>query len=98
MLKRKLQIGLAALAISLSANVCSASHLIDETSALKGEIVSLVKVGQTVMEGDELARVKTLTGSAPAARATVCGTIAVVYVTVGENVDANSMIAQIAVE
>lgn len=98
MWKRKLKIGLATLAIGLWASIGWASHLIDETSALKGEIVSVVEVGQTVMEGDELARVKTLTGSAPAARATVCGTIAVVYVAVGDAVDANSPVAQIAVE
>lgn len=98
MLKRKLKVVLTALVLAVGTNVCAASHLIDETSALKGEIVSVVEVGQTVTEGDELARVKTLTGSAPAARATVCGTVAAVYVEVGDTVDANSAVAQIAVE
>lgn len=98
MVKRSLRIVLTALALGIFGSTCSASHLIDETSVLKGEIVSVIEVGQTVMEGDELVRVKTLTGSAPAARATVCGTIAVVYVAVGDDVDANSPVAQIAVE
>lgn len=98
MLKRSLVIGLIALGIGFGASVCSASHLIDETSALKGEIVSVAEVGQTVVEGDELARVKTLTGSAPAVRATVCGTVALVYAEIGDVVDAGSSVVQIAVE
>lgn len=99
MMKRRIGTGLAALVMMLmSSSFALAAHLIDETSVLKGTVISVVTVGQTVTEGDELARVKTLTGSAPAARATVSGTVAEVYIEVGETIASNTVVAQIAVE
>ena len=99
MLKRSIKSGLiVAVVFVLLSSVAFASHLIDEASILKGEVVSVVTVGQTVTEGDELVRVKTLSGSITAARATVNGTIANVYVEVGDQIGANTVVAQIAVE
>ena len=99
MLKRYIKSGLiVAVVFVLLSSVAFASHLIDEASILKGEVVSVVTVGQTVTEGDELVRVKTLSGSITAARATVNGTIANVYVEVGDQIGANTVVAQIAVE
>lgn len=98
MLRKRIGTGLAILLAMFNIATCSAAHLVDEASVLKGKVVSVVAVGQTVMEGDELARIETLTGSVTAARATVNGTVAVVYVEVGETIRANSVVAQIAVE
>ena len=89
---------IAAVAVMMGSSIAFASHLIDEASILKGTVVSVVAVGQTVTEGDELARVKTLSGSITAARATVSGTVAEVYVEVGDVIGANTVVAQIAVE
>lgn len=99
MLKRHLRIGLIAGLVAIMGNSFAfASHLIDEMSILKGTVVSVVTVGQTVTEGDELARVKTLSGNITAARATVNGTVSEVYVEVGDTIGANTVVAQIAVE
>ncbi|MBQ6713839.1 MAG: hypothetical protein IJN28_08680 [Selenomonadales bacterium] len=99
MLKRYIKRGLiATVALMLASSGAFASHLIDEASILKGKVVSVVTVGQTVTEGDELVRIKTLSGSITAARATVNGTIAEVYVEVGDTIGANTVVAQIAVE
>ena len=98
MLKRYIKSGLIAAVLMLSSSGAFASHLIDEASILKGEVVSVVTVGQTVTKGDELVRIKTLSGSITAARATVNGTIAEVYVEVGDKIGANTVVAQIAVE
>lgn len=99
MLKRHLRIGLIAGLVAIMGNSFAfASHLIDEMSILKGTVVSVVTVGQTVTEGDELARVETLSGNITAARATVNGTVSEVYVEVGDTIGANTVVAQIAVE
>ncbi|MBO5245210.1 MAG: biotin-requiring enzyme [Selenomonadales bacterium] len=99
MLKRKIRTGLLAAVMTLiSLSPVFAAHFVDEASVLKGKVISVAQVGQIVAEGDELARVETLTGSMAAARATVNGTVAEVYVKVGETVEVNGVVAQIAVE
>lgn len=99
MLKRYIKCGLiAAVIVMMGSSIAFAAHLIDEASILKGKVVSVVTVGQTVTEGDELVRVKTLSGSITAARATVNGTISEVYVEVGDTIGANTVVVQIAVE
>ena len=98
-MKRRLKIGLIAIAIAVvGSSVAFASHLIDEMSILKGTVVSVVTVGQSVTEGDELVRVKTLSGSIAAARAATSGTVTEVYVEVGDVIAVNTVVAQIAVE
>lgn len=98
MRKRKTGILLVIAAIVLNASLAFAAHLVDEASVLRGKVVSVVAVGQTVAEGDELVRIETLTGSVAAARTTVNGTVAEVYVQVGETIETNDVVAQIAVE
>ncbi len=99
MLKRRLKIGLITFVIAVMGNsIAFASHLIDEMSILKGTVVSVVTVGQSVTEGDELVRVKTLSGSIAAARAATSGTVAEVYVKVGDTIAVNTVVAQIVVE
>lgn len=99
MLKRRLKIGLmAAIVAVMGGSIACASHLIDEMSILKGTVVSVVTVGQSVTEGDELVRVKTLSGTIAAARAATSGTVAEVYVKEGDTISINTVVAQIAVE
>ncbi len=99
MLKRYIRAWLVVLiTMVMVSSAAFAAHLIDEASILRGEVVSVVTIGQTVTEGDELVRVKTLSGSITAARATVNGTVSEVYVKVGDVIGANTAVAQIAVE
>lgn len=64
-----------------------------QKSTLNGVVQAdgLVKVGQSVRQGDVLVKVKTIMGASPAARATV----KTVYVTAGQQISGGQTVAEI---
>ena len=68
-----------------------------QKSTLNGVVQAdgLVKVGQSVRQGDVLVKVKTIMGASPAARATVTGTVKAVYVTAGQQIAGGQIVAEI---
>lgn len=77
--------------------VGAANSLIDINSVLSGRIVpnSLISVDVFVKEGTVLANVESITGSAPAARATRDGVVREVLVKPGDFVRSGQVIARI---
>ena len=75
----------------------SANSLVDQRSVLAGKVVAqeLVSAGTPVKEGRVLVRVTSITGTAPAARATVDGTVQEVLVKPGDTVRAGDVLVRI---
>ena len=75
----------------------SANSLVDQRSVLAGRVVAqdLVAAGTRVKEGSILVKVTSITGSAPAARATVDGVVQEVLVKPGDMVHAGDVLARI---
>jgi biotin carboxyl carrier protein len=84
----------ALLIAALAVGICSAAGKA-QTSSLSGQVVSVVSVGTTVSEGTVLVSVKTLAGSAPAARANCSGKVVSVKVTPGSQIQAGQVVAEI---
>lgn len=68
-----------------------------QKSTLSGVVQAegLVRVGQTVRQGDVLVQVKTLMGAMPASRATVSGTVKSVSVQAGQTISGGQAVAEI---
>jgi biotin carboxyl carrier protein len=75
----------------------SAGNVVDQRGVLSGQVLSdnLVTVGTEVREGDVLVRVKTLTGTAPAVRATTDGVVREVLVAPGKNISTGDVLVRI---
>ncbi len=80
---------------ALAVGICSAAAGKVQTSSLSGQVVSVVSVGSSVSEGTVLVSVKTLAGSAPAARANCSGKVVSVTVQPGSQVSAGQVVAEI---
>jgi biotin carboxyl carrier protein len=65
-----------------------------QVSSMSGQVVYAIATGTRVSEGTVLVKVKTLAGSAPAARANCSGTV-VSVVSNGANISAGQTVAQI---
>lgn len=68
-----------------------------QKSTLSGVVQAegLVRVGQTVRQGDVLVQVKTLMGAMPASRATVSSTVKSVSVQAGQTISGGQAVAEI---
>jgi len=66
-----------------------------QKSTLSGQVVSTVSVGTQVNEGTVLVTVKTLAGSAPAARANCSGKVTAIQVSPGSQIAADQIVAEI---
>ena len=77
--------------------VASAANVVDQRGVLAGRVVAqdLVTVGIAVREGRVLARVESISGSAPAVRATVDGVVREVLVRPGDVVRAGDVLVRI---
>lgn len=64
-------------------------------SSLSGQVATVVSVGTQVSEGSVLVTVKTLTGTAPAARANCSGKVVSVEVAPGSQIAADQVVAAI---
>ena len=85
-----------ALLVLLALGIAQAAGGKEQRSSVAGQVVSTVSVGEKVNEGAVLVTVKTLVGSAPAARANCDGTVVSVSVQPGQQVAANQVVAEIA--
>ena len=88
---------LIALLLAATIWVGAATNLVDQHGVLSGRVVSqnLVVVGTFVKEGTVLASVDSITGAAPAARATRDGMVREVLVKPGDIVRAGQVLARI---
>ena len=88
---------LVSLIVAATIWVGAATNLVDQHGVLSGRVVSqnLVAVGVFVKEGTVLANVESITGTAPAARATRDGVVREVLVKPGDIVRAGQVIARI---
>ena len=75
----------------------SAANLLDQRGVLSGRVVpqELVAPGTVVKEGRVLVRVESITGPAPAVRATLDGVVREVLVRPGDVVRAGDVLARI---
>ncbi len=96
MLKKK-NIIILCLLFLLGLNTAMANAVVDHTSILNGKVISrnLVQVGQTVSEGQVLLYVEGLSGSAPAARAKINGTVQAVLVKPGDTIKSGQVVVKI---
>lgn len=87
----------AAIVLLFAIWVSAAGHVVDHKSALSGKVVAdrLTQAGARVHEGDVLVVVQTLTGSAPAVRSTLDGTVAEVLIQPGEQVRAGDVLIRV---
>jgi len=75
--------------------IAYAAGSVPQTASLSGTVVSTVSTGAKVSEGAVLVQVKTIAGTAPAARANCNGTVVAVSVAPGSSVSAGQVVAQI---
>lgn len=88
-----------ALALVLAiGGLCYAAGSVPQVSSLAGTVVSdgLVTAGTSVSEGQVLVKVKTIAGTAPAARANCNGKVASVNVSPGSKISAGQVVATIS--
>lgn len=85
----------ALLMVLLALGVAQAAGVQPQKSSLSGTVVSTVSVGSQVTEGTVLVTVKTLAGTAPAARANCNGKVVSVEVSPGSTIAADQVVAQI---
>ena len=88
---------LAMVALFAVAGLAYAAGAVPQTSSLAGTVVadSLVSPGATVSEGQVLVKVKTIAGTAPAARANCNGRVASVNVSPGSAISAGQVVATV---
>ena len=86
----------AILALSITM-VVFAAGVIDHSAVLNGKVAAqvLVKVNDTVREGQVLVSVETLTGVAPTSRAKVTGVVTEVLVTPGQSVKTGQIVVKV---
>lgn len=86
----------AILALSITM-VVFAAGVIDHSAVLNGKVAAqgLVKVNDTVQEGQVLVSVETLTGVAPTSRAKVTGVVTEVLVTPGQSVKTGQIVVKV---
>ena len=86
----------AILALSITM-VVFAAGVIDHSAVLNGKVAAqgLVKVNDTVQEGQVLVSVETLTGVAPTSRAKVTGVVTEVLVTPGQLVKTGQIVVKV---
>lgn len=75
----------------------AAGAVVAQVSSLNGTVVAdgLVTVGTAVKEGQVLVMVKTFAGKAPAARASIDGTVVEVLVVPGSEISAGQVVVKI---
>ena len=92
-------VGLVFFAAALPAVQANASNAstVAQVSSLNGTVVAdgLVTIGTSVKEGQVLVMVKTFAGNAPAARASIDGTVAEVMVVPGSEITAGQIVVTI---
>lgn len=88
---------LAVLLLATTIWVGSATNLVDQNSVLAGRVLAnnLVSAGVFVKEGTILVSVESITGSAPAARATRDGVVREVLVRPGDLIKVGQTVARI---
>ena len=86
----------AILALSITM-VVFAAGVIDHSAVLNGKVAAqgLVKVNDTVQEGQVLVSVETLTCVAPTSRAKVTGVVTEVLVTPGQSVKTGQIVVKV---
>ncbi len=82
--------GLIAAAVTMAVPVMAAD--VPQLSVLEGKVTSVAPVGKAVKEGDVLATVESLVGAVPAARAQADGVVKEVRVSVGQNVEKQTVV------
>lgn len=85
----------AILIAAAAIGICQAAATRPQTSSLSGQVVNTVSVGSSVQEGTVLVTVKTLAGTAPAARANCGGKVVSVKVKPGSQVSAGQVVVEI---
>ncbi len=82
--------GLLVAAVTMAVPVMAAD--VPQLSVLEGKVTSVAPVGKAVKEGDVLATVESLVGAVPAARAQADGVVKEVRVSVGQNVEKQTVV------
>lgn len=104
MIKEKFQIKFVTILMLVSmvlftavSPVAQANGAVTQVSSLNGTVVAdgLVTVGTVVKEGQVLVMVKTFAGNAPAARASIDGTVVEVLVVPGSEITAGQIVVKI---
>lgn len=70
----------------------AAGEMIEQKSVLGGKVLSLIKAGTPVMEGQVLATVETIAGPVPAAKAAADGVVKEVKVQEGDTIERNTVL------
>lgn len=98
MLRKKAIIAAVVVMLLIAGSLLVAANAaVDQRGVLSGKVIDLLEPGTAVREGDILVRVNTLTGPAPAARATVNGVVAEVLVKHGDSIHIGDIVARIQV-
>jgi len=98
MLHKKTIIASIAILILIAGSLfVAASSAVDQIATLAGPVVFAIAPGTAVAEGDTLVKVKTITGSVPAARASTKGVVTEVLVNTGDSIRARDVVARIQV-
>ena len=87
---------LALVVVLATRPVVFAASNVPQGSRLSGTVVETISVGANVSEGQVLVKVKTVAGSAPAARANCSGKVVSVAVANGSSISAGQVVAQVA--
>lgn len=97
LIHKKTIVLLAVLLLATTIWVGSATNLVDQNSVLAGRVLAnnLVSAGVFVKEGTILVSVESITGSAPAARATRDGVVREVLVRPGDLIKVGQTVARI---
>lgn len=85
----------ALLMVLLALGIAQAAGVQPQKSSISGQVATVVSVGTQVSEGSVLVTVKTLTGTAPAARANCSGKVVSVEVAPGSQIAAEQVVATI---
>lgn len=94
---KKQVFGIIAVLVLLVSLAAASGNLVDQRGVLSGKVLAdnLVSVGAAVREGDVLVKVSTVTGAAPAVRATTDGIVREVLVTPGKSVGSGDVLVRI---
>lgn len=99
MAKRRFLIAVLAVMGLFSVCTIGCAAVTEQTSVVSGVVAAegLVQEGTAVQQGDVLVNVKSLAGgNIAAARATVSGRVVEVFVTPGQKIDAQQVVAKIS--
>lgn len=93
--KKVIVVATVVLVLLASSLLVTANAAVDQIGVLSGKVIYVLAPGTAVREGDVLVKVETLTGPAPAARATNNGTVTELLVKPNDSIKIGDVVARI---